>query len=448
MFRIVFVAFLACFTAACATTGGVPGEATAPTGPVAAAPSDGVGTPVAQRSLQIPALFSGNPGGFEAIFAPSFLAKIPPSQLAAVFKDYFQRLGPCTDVVAETSGDPSSGKFSLRFGSKFTVPLTVVVAPEAPHPVIGLWLGNPIPAGDGLQAIEGEMKELPGTVSFLVTRLGDEPEVLAALAPDTPLAIGSAFKLYVLAELVRSVKAGERSWSDVVELQAGARSLPSGFLQQWPTGAPITVHTLASLMISQSDNTATDQLVHVLGRENVEAILPVTGHHTPKLNRPFLTTLEVFKLKGEPKGEVARAFLSADEGERRNILATSVPAIAREGLLPLVSPRAIDTLEWFASAADLSRVMDWLERETRDGAGLPARELLAINRGPGIVADFRYVGFKGGSEPGVLNATFLLEHRDGSFSTLVATWNDREAPLDEARFFLLVDRALRVVGRE
>jgi beta-lactamase class A len=36
-------------------------------------------------------------------------------------------------------------------------------------------------------------------------------------------------------------------------------------------GIALTLHSLASLMISASDNTATDLLLHVVGRENVGA---------------------------------------------------------------------------------------------------------------------------------------------------------------------------------
>ncbi|MFL9455456.1 serine hydrolase [Tolypothrix bouteillei VB521301_2] len=48
------------------------------------------------------------------------------------------------------------------------------------------------------------------------------------------------------------------AWKDVVQLQPSEKSLPSGMLHTWPDGSYLTVQTLASLMISLSDNTATD----------------------------------------------------------------------------------------------------------------------------------------------------------------------------------------------
>ncbi|NMB11632.1 MAG: serine hydrolase [Firmicutes bacterium] len=53
--------------------------------------------------------------------------------------------------------------------------------------------------------------------------------------------------------------------SSVIELKSDYISLPSGMLQEWPVGSPITLHTLASLMSSISNNTATNALIDVEG---------------------------------------------------------------------------------------------------------------------------------------------------------------------------------------
>ena len=74
---------------------------------------------------------------------------------------------------------------------------------------------------------------MPGQTSFAVARLGDgAPALTAGLEPDRPLAIGSTFKLFILAELSRQVRAGQRRWSDVVPLDrrsiAGRHALRPG----------------------------------------------------------------------------------------------------------------------------------------------------------------------------------------------------------------------------
>ena len=72
--------------------------------------------------------------------------------------------------------------------------------------------------------------------------------------------------------LREEVEAGRRAWDEVVRLEEAWKSLPSGLLQGWPEGSPLTLHTLAALMISLSDNTATDALIALLGRERLEAL--------------------------------------------------------------------------------------------------------------------------------------------------------------------------------
>jgi hypothetical protein len=109
----------------------------------------------------------------------------------------------------------------------------------------------------------------------------------------------------------------------------------------------------------------------------------------------------------------------------------------------------IDTIEWFASARDMNRAMDSLRRATESGtkaSGL--REVLAVNPGiPALKDVFEWVGFKGGSETGVIDLTFLLKTRDGRWFALSAAWNDAEASVDEARFVAILGRAGTLLAR-
>ena len=57
-------------------------------------------------------------------------------------------------------------------------------------------------------------------------------------------------------------------------------------MQDWPPGAAVTVETLATLMISVSDNTATDTLIRLVGRERVEARLAASGHQPARRDAP------------------------------------------------------------------------------------------------------------------------------------------------------------------
>jgi len=297
------------------------------------------------------------------------------------------------------------------------------------------------PPAAQVPALFGEIVGLPGEVSLIAARLEESgPASFLTEKAERPLAVGSSFKLFLLAELVRQVKAGERRWSDVVPL--GAPSLPSGLLHQWPKGSPITLHSLAALMISRSDNSAADTLLAVLGRDKVEAALPAIGVAAPALDAPFLSTREAFVLKfGDPA--LVRRWKAADAAGRRALLDGELAAV-EAGKLDRSRftgrPVAIKEAEWFASPADLVRTLDWLRR-----SGDPtALELLAINPGldSALARDFAYFGFKGGSEPGVLSMNFLLRNREGRWLAVSAVWNNAAAPLDEPKLAALMRRLL------
>jgi beta-lactamase class A len=78
-------------------------------------------------------------------------------------------------------------------------------------------------------------------------------------------------KLYVLHALGDAVAAGKLSWDQPLTVTAQLKSLPSGVLQYEPEGTQISVLDAAAKMISISDNTAADMLIHLVGRSAVEA---------------------------------------------------------------------------------------------------------------------------------------------------------------------------------
>ena len=378
----------------------------------------------------------------QAIFSPAFLAAVPEVQVRTVIEQLRAQHG----VAQGLEGiEPRSATTAIiRVGMERAVlRMDLAVDAQPPHLISGLLVTGADVRGDSAEAIIEELRALPGAVSFAVARLGDAgPEAVAGLDPGRPLAIGSTFKLWILAELSRQVQAGERRWSDVVTLDR--RSLPSGQMQAWPQGAPVTLHTLASLMISISDNTATDMLLHVLGRENVERMMATIGVEDAARNRPFLSTLELFRLKTALDADLA-VWAAADETERRRLLAERYAATAPDGVDPARfagPPLHIAELEWFASADDLVRTLDWLRRHGDE----QTHGILAISPGgpPTLRQDFGYIGFKGGSESGVINLSWLVRSRSGIWHALTGGWNNTEAPVDEARFLALMHRALQL----
>jgi beta-lactamase class A len=243
----------------------------------------------------------------------------------------------------------------------------------------------------------------------------------------------------VLAALAEDVKAGRRKWTEVAALTE--KSYPSGRLQDWPQGAPLTLHSLASLMISISDNTATDQLIAVLGKARILKLMMDSGHADPGANDPFLTTRELFMMKGGPDWRVA-AYRAGDAAVRSTILdglANQTVSLDAVNAGFAAGPKALD-IEWFASPADLAKLLAYMRR-TADPAGF---EIMAINPSatPAILANWNYLGFKGGSEPGVINLTWLLTDKAGRDHLLTLGWNNPVAAVDEGKLETIAQRIL------
>jgi beta-lactamase class A len=397
-----------------------------------------------QRAETLVALFQGREEP-ERIFSPAFLAHVPAAQVKAIGEDLKRSYGAARAVSGIEAKTASSGTVIFDF-ERATLRMDMTIDPAPPHLIEGLLVTGADAKGDNVRDLAATIAALPGQVSLAAVRLGDgQPRQLLAQQPERPLAIGSAFKLFIFSEVVREVKAGERKWSDVVPL--GRHSLPSGFLQQWPEGAPMTLYSLAALMISQSDNSAADTLLNVLGRENVERLLPELGVKAPERDRPFLATREAFLLKGGDPALRAR-WTAAGEAERRALLAGEIARAGVETIDPqrfAAGPVAIGEVEWFASPADLVRTLDWLRR----AGDARALEILAINPGiPALTRDFTYVGYKGGSEGGVLNLSFLLRRSDGAWFAASVTWNNPAATLDDAQLIAPMSRLLSLIAKD
>jgi hypothetical protein len=376
----------------------------------------------------------------ETIFSPRFLTAVPPTQIKAIAANVRAELGRAQSVrqIVLDASPAAAVTYAFERGE---LDVRLAVEPTSPHLVQGLLITGSRRAEDSFAALADEFRRLPGAASFAVARLGAAtPALMAGSDPDRPLAVGSVFKLWLLAELSRQIGAGERRWADVAPLSH--KSLPSGFLQDWPAGAPMTLHSLAALAISQSDNSASDTLLHLLGRERVEAALPALGAADPR-NRPFLSTREAFALKGGDDAFAVR--WQTDATGRRKLLGelATLPLTQIDIGRLQAGPNQIDTAEWFASPAQLVQTLDRLRRNGRP----EALDILAINPGLGQAAArrFSYWGYKGGSEAGVVAMAFLVRRQSGAWYAVAGAWNDPKALVDESRFALLMGRVIALV---
>ncbi|KFL48462.1 hypothetical protein IL54_3894 [Sphingobium sp. ba1] len=384
-----------------------------------------------------------SPGDEADYFSSLFLDAVPVDRWRAVAADLRAQHGRPLALGAVRQDSATAGQVEIRY-ERATVGFTLVVAPQPPGRVVGLRIVGARTANDSMAKVMAEIAALPGTTSFAVATLGEGPPKLrAAHRADAAMAIGSSFKLTILSELARAVGAGERRWSDVIPL--GAKSF-SGRLLHWPDRAPMTLHSLATAMIAESDNSATDTLLLALGRDKVDAMLATTGHANPDQALPLLTTAEAFALKMPANADLRGRYATASPDARRALLRDAASRLTADkvdvGSVAEV-PTAIDSIEWFASPKDMIGLLAWLR--LHGGEALP---VLAVNPGipPADAKRWRYLGYKGGSEPGVMAMNFLAQRQDGSWYAVSSSWNDAAARLDEPKLVALMTRALNLLA--
>lgn len=296
------------------------------------------------------------------------------------------------------------------------------------------------------------LDKLKGKVSLLAIELGDPddpqsgPRAVLEYQPDQVMAIGSTFKLWVLGALGKAVAEGDAAWDQSLAIRNEHKSLPGGAMRLESPGREFPLRVYAERMISASDNTATDHLIARLGRDRVEAFMEET-HHDASLNEPLLTTRELFTLKLPPDIALRQRWLVADRARRKKLLseggavASAVPSALLVNLW--TRPVYIEDIEWFAGVRDLCRVMTRLHEMERQEDLEPIGQVLRVNPGLDFDADaWASVGFKGGSEPGVLSFCWLLERADGRWFVLAMIWNNPIAPVDPAVFMERAEQAI------
>jgi beta-lactamase class A len=235
-------------------------------------------------------------------------------------------------------------------------------------------------------------------------------------------------------------------------IQARYKSLPSGAMRDEPEGKAFSVRHFAEQAISVSDNTATDHLLAFVGRGAVESAVRASGHADPMRLVPFLSTRELFALKLLASPDERSAYIAADRTHKRRLLDgydRRDPAEIMAHAESFTKPVSIESIEWHASPEDLCKLMVQLHVRAQAPATAPVRDILSINPGlPDEKKQYSYIGYKGGSEPGVLNLTWLLQRAgDQKWLFLTVGFNDKNNPIDESKAGAVAATAREFLGR-
>ena len=113
--------------------------------------------------------------------------------------------------------------------------------------------------------------------------------------PDKELPAASTFKVFLLAEFLRQCEEGKFSLMDRHELKEEFVSPGSGVLCDLLPGMNLTLMDYARLMMMLSDNTATDYLYSLTGRDNIKNnVIDAFGLTNTKCDYPCKLLIETY----------------------------------------------------------------------------------------------------------------------------------------------------------
>lgn len=119
-----------------------------------------------------------------------------------------------------------------------------------------------------LQAVQAQLTGFTGQLGFGFYDFTTGEQCY--LRENQAMPTASVFKIFLLAEIMRQDREGIISLADRLEVTPETASPGSGILSKFAHRADLSVHDAAVLMMALSDNTATDMLFALAGRDNIK----------------------------------------------------------------------------------------------------------------------------------------------------------------------------------
>src|SRR5262249_17759064 len=130
-------------------------------------------------------------------------------------------------------------------------------------------------AADLQSQLDAMAKEHKGKVALYAKNLKSGQAV--QIDPDRPVKTASVIKLTILVEAFNEIKAGKRNLTDKVTLRKEDVVSGSGVLPFFDTPMTMTLKDALTQMIIESDNTATNLLIDLIGRKPVNDNITAMG---------------------------------------------------------------------------------------------------------------------------------------------------------------------------
>lgn len=98
----------------------------------------------------------------------------------------------------------------------------------------------------------------------------------------------SMIKVFIMAAVMEKVRDGEIDINEILTLQSRDKVGGAGILSGYPTGYEISLREVVKLMITHSDNTATNMVIDIIGMETINDYIEREGYDDTILRRKMM----------------------------------------------------------------------------------------------------------------------------------------------------------------
>ncbi|MCB1579195.1 MAG: serine hydrolase, partial [Xanthomonadales bacterium] len=228
----------------------------------------------------------------------------------------------------------------------------------------------------------------------------------------------------------------------------------AGTINSEPLGTPFPLLDMAELMMGISDNTATDHLHALVGRDRIEQTVDAFNFSAPDVLKPFLNISEQFSLYFSFPLATALDYVNGSESYQRQFLQDQIEPITPVMGGPFANTQIFLTGTWRATPTDICRAFAQLRRlpQGSDAIDLVDHALGASAAQPEVRGNWDRVWYKGGSLDGsaghyVLTHAWMLENAGQDPWVVIAMSNNSTGGIDEFAVQSVTGRMLELVSQ-
>lgn len=248
-----------------------------------------------------------------------------------------------------------------------------------------------------------KFQTLSADTSLLIGRIrpGMQCEVVLGRQETQARATASIFKIWVLGGVARAIAEGTVSLDDDLITLVASELAPGGNMNSEPLGTLFPLQDVMTLMMVNSDNTATDLLHELVGRDWIEQILGEFEHAQPELMTPLLGISEQFHLFYSFPLNTSLSYVNGTESFQQQFLETQIEPLGSivGDPQPFFHASLLTDGTWQASPVDVCKAYAHLLRLPQGSDAIVSvdKALGGQAAQPGVRNQWDRVWYKGGS---------------------------------------------------